>query len=132
MDFDFIEIAKNAKNASLKVAELDTNIKNQALKNIAQMLEEHKSEIFEANALDLKEAQNLVEIGEIHKSTLHAPSCSRLIDAIYNLLEVLFNLLTDGHLAANLRSRDDFVCAQIVIVSPLFSCIVVEANEELW
>lgn len=68
MDFDFIEIAKNAKNASLKVAELDTNIKNQALKNIAQMLEEHKSEIFEANALDLKEAQNLVEIGEISQS----------------------------------------------------------------
>lgn len=68
MNFDFIEIAKNAKNASLKVAELDTNIKNQALKNIAQMLEEHKSEIFEANALDLKEAQNLVEIGEISQS----------------------------------------------------------------
>ena len=68
MDFDFIEIAKNAKIASLKVAELDTNIKNQALENIAQMLEEHKSEIFEANALDLKEAQNLVEIGEISQS----------------------------------------------------------------
>lgn len=68
MDFDFIEIAKNAKIASLKVAELDTNIKNQALENIAQMLEEHKSEIFEANAQDLKEAKTLVETGEISQS----------------------------------------------------------------
>lgn len=68
MDFDFIEIAKNAKIASLKVAELDTNIKNQALENIAQMLEEHKSEIFEANAQDLEEAKTLVETGEISQS----------------------------------------------------------------
>ena len=68
MDFDFIEIAKNAKIASLKVAELDTNIKNQALENIAQMLEEHKSEIFEANAQDLEEAKTLVETCEISQS----------------------------------------------------------------
>ena len=68
MDFDFIEIAKNAKIASLKVAELDTNIKNQALENIAQMLEEHKSEIIEANAQDLEEAKTLVETGEISQS----------------------------------------------------------------
>ncbi len=68
MDFDFIEIAKNAKIASLKVAELDTDIKNQALKNIAQMLEEHKAEIFDANAQDLKEAKSLVESGEISQS----------------------------------------------------------------
>ena len=68
MDFDFIEIAKNAKIASLKIAELDTNIKNQALENIAQMLEEHKSEIFEANAQDLEEAKTLVETGEISQS----------------------------------------------------------------
>ena len=68
MDFDFIEIAKNAKIASLKVAELDTNIKNQALENIAQMLEEHKSEIFEANAQDLEEAKTLVETSEISQS----------------------------------------------------------------
>lgn len=68
MDFDFIEIAQNAKIASLKVAELDTNIKNQALENIAQMLEEHKSEIFEANAQDLEEAKTLVETGEISQS----------------------------------------------------------------
>lgn len=68
MDFDFIEIAKNAKIASLKVAELDTDIKNKALKNIAQMLEEHKAEIFDANAQDLKEAKSLVESGEISQS----------------------------------------------------------------
>lgn len=68
MYFDFIEIAKNAKIASLKVAELDTNIKNQALENIAQMLEEHKSEIFEANAQDLEEAKTLVETSEISQS----------------------------------------------------------------
>ena len=33
---DFIQIAKNAKNASLKIADLSTEIKNKALLKIAE------------------------------------------------------------------------------------------------
>ena len=46
---NFIEIAKAAKDASLKIADLKTEIKNTALNKIADMFEIHKAEIFEAN-----------------------------------------------------------------------------------
>ena len=68
---DFINIAKNAKTASLKIAELNTAIKNLALNKIADAFEQNKSEIFEANKQDLKEAEALVENGEISKSTFN-------------------------------------------------------------
>lgn len=68
---DFINIAKNAKTASLKIAELNTDIKNLALNKIADAFEQNKSEIFEANKQDLKEAEALVENGEISKSTFN-------------------------------------------------------------
>lgn len=68
---DFINIAKNAKTASLKIAELNTEIKNLALNKIADAFEQKKSEIFEANKQDLEEAETLVEQGEITKSTFN-------------------------------------------------------------
>ena len=71
MEQNFINIAKNAKQASLKIAELDTNLKNQALIKIADTFETHKSEIFEANKKDLEEAENLVQTGEITKATFN-------------------------------------------------------------
>ncbi len=68
---DFVEIAQNAKTASLEIADLSGEIKNKALLNIAQKIEQHKDEIFEANKQDLCEAENLVESGEITKSTFN-------------------------------------------------------------
>ena len=44
---DFIQIAKNAKEASLKIADLATEIKNAALIKIADEIEASKSEIFD-------------------------------------------------------------------------------------
>jgi glutamate-5-semialdehyde dehydrogenase len=68
---NFINIAKSAKVASLKIAELDTGVKNQALIEIAKAFETHKQEIFEANKQDLLEAESLVDSGEISKSTFN-------------------------------------------------------------
>ena len=68
---NFIQIAKNAKDASLKTASLSTEIKNQALLKIAEEIEKSKAEIFEANKEDLKAAESLVESGEITKSTFN-------------------------------------------------------------
>lgn len=68
---NFIEIAKAAKDASLKIADLKTEIKNTALNKIADMFEIHKAEIFEANKEDLSEAESLVANGEITKSTFN-------------------------------------------------------------
>jgi glutamate-5-semialdehyde dehydrogenase len=68
---NFIDIAKRAKTASLKIADLDTKIKNEALNQIANAFEAHKQEIFEANKQDLLEAKSLVDNGEISKSTFN-------------------------------------------------------------
>lgn len=69
MENKFIDIAKAAKQASLNVAGLSCDIKNKALNNIAQAFENNKQEIYEANKLDLEQAQTLVDSGEISKST---------------------------------------------------------------
>jgi glutamate-5-semialdehyde dehydrogenase len=66
---DVIEIAKNAKTASVQMMSLTTSAKNDALENIAKNLSNKISEIMAANALDLKEAQKLLDRGEINKPT---------------------------------------------------------------
>lgn len=71
MENNFIDIAKNAKQASLKIAELKTEIKNSALNKIAEVFELNKAEIFEANKKDLQEAEELVKNGELSKSTFN-------------------------------------------------------------
>ena len=71
MENNFIDIAKNAKQASLKIAELDTDIKNSALNKIAQAFEVNKQEIFDANNQDLVQAEELVNNGELSKATFN-------------------------------------------------------------
>ena len=68
---DFVKIAKDAKEASLKIADLSTELKNTALLKIADEIELNKEEIFEANKTDLEAAKSLVESGEITKSTFN-------------------------------------------------------------
>lgn len=68
---DFIKIAKNAKKASLEIAKLSTEIKNDALNKIADKIEANQQEIFDANKKDLDNAKILVEEGKLAKSTFN-------------------------------------------------------------
>lgn len=68
---DFENIAKLAKEASLKIAALSTETKNTALLAVADALEANAEKIFAANRTDLKDAEKLVENGEITKSTFN-------------------------------------------------------------
>lgn len=68
---DFIQIAKDAKEASLKIADLSTELKNKALLKIAEKIELNATEIFSANKQDLASAESLVQSGEITKSTFN-------------------------------------------------------------
>jgi glutamate-5-semialdehyde dehydrogenase len=63
------EIATAAKSASIRLAAVNTNIKNNALTEIAQALNRHGAEIIDANKQDLTEAQ---------KNNLAAPLLKRL------------------------------------------------------
>ena len=45
-DYNFIELAKNAKQASKKLATLSIDIKNKALLSVAEALDVNKTKIF--------------------------------------------------------------------------------------
>ena len=82
MNNEFLELAKNAKLASIQAQKLTNDIKNLALKTIAKDLELRKTEVFEANVLDMEEAQKLLLSGEITQ-------------AIYNRLKLDENKMRD-------------------------------------
>ncbi len=65
MQKDIEQIAQNAKAASLILAGLDTDTKNQALQMIADEIILNKEYILAQNEEDLKKAKILVENGEI-------------------------------------------------------------------
>ena len=71
MEDNFTKLAYNVKAASKKMAVLSSELKNQALKNIAENILANKDKIFEANKQDLEEAKTLVEKGEITQSTFN-------------------------------------------------------------
>ena len=68
---DFINIAKAAKQASLEIADLNTDLKNKALTAVADAIETNKEKIFDANKKDLEEAKALVVSGELSQSTFN-------------------------------------------------------------
>ena len=68
---DFIKIAQAAKEAALKAVDMSTETKNSALIAVADELEKNKQQIFVANALDLKQAEELVKSGEISNATFN-------------------------------------------------------------
>ena len=63
-----IDLVKNAKEATYKLQSLNTDIKNNALLEIAKKIEENKDKIFEANKKDLEYAQKLLDENKISKS----------------------------------------------------------------
>jgi len=67
----FSQIAKNAKIASKKIAVVSLEIRNSALINIAQSIENSRESIFAANESDLKNAEILVNENKISKSTFN-------------------------------------------------------------
>ena len=87
------EIAKNAKNAFLKTMNLNVEEKNKALTQIAKEIEQNKEKIFEANKLDLAQAQIMLEEGKINQATfnrlkINENKINDLISGIYDLIKL--------------------------------------------
>lgn len=68
---NFIQISKNAKEASLKLANLSVEVKNAALEAIANALDISRQTLFEANAKDLHESQEMVASGELSQAVFN-------------------------------------------------------------
>ncbi len=86
----FIELAKNAKVASKKMAILPVGLKNTALLNIAKKLKENKDKIFEANKMDLDAAKSLVENGKLSQSTFNRLKLdeNKMRDMIQGIIDI--------------------------------------------
>ena len=63
-----LDIAMNAKDAAISALQLSTDIKNNALLKIAELIEANKLKIFEANNLDLALAKNELDNGQMSVS----------------------------------------------------------------
>ena len=87
---NFLEIATKAKNASKKVATLSTEIKNNALLNIANNLKANQDKIFEANKMDLELAKPFVEKGELSQSVFNRLKLdeNKMRDMIQGILDI--------------------------------------------
>ena len=85
---NFEDIAKQAKNASLEMAELTTEVKNKALLKIADALEENKSQIFEANKTDLEQAKNSVSPSVFNRLKLDENKMRDMIQGIRDVVKL--------------------------------------------
>ena len=85
---NFEEIAKNSKIASLKMADLTTEIKNKALLNIALELEKHCNEIFEANKTDLEQAKEIVSTSVYNRLKLDENKMRDMIQGIRDVVNL--------------------------------------------
>lgn len=70
-EINFIQIAKNAKDASLKLANLATETKNAALEAVANALDNNRKLLLEANSKDLQEAKKMVNSGELSQAVFN-------------------------------------------------------------
>lgn len=85
---NFEDIAKQAKNASLEMAELTTEVKNKALLKIADVLEENKSQIFEANKTDLEQAKDSVSPSVFNRLKLDENKMRDMIQGIRDVVKL--------------------------------------------
>lgn len=85
---NFEDIAKQAKNASLEMAELTTEVKNKALLKVADALEENKSQIFEANKTDLEQAKDSVSPSVFNRLKLDENKMRDMIQGIRDVVKL--------------------------------------------
>lgn len=85
---NFEEIAKNAKNASLEMAEATTEIKNNALLRIAEELEKSSDEIFSANKIDLEEAKDKISLSVFNRLKLDENKLRDMIQGIRDVVKL--------------------------------------------
>ncbi len=85
---NFEQIAKNAKTASLNIAELTTDTKNYALSNIANELEKHSQEVFDANKTDLELAKDIVSPSVFNRLKLDENKMRDMIQGIKDVVKL--------------------------------------------
>lgn len=86
-----IDLVKNAKDSTYKLQSLSTDIKNKALLEIADKLEQNKDIIFEANKKDLEYAKKLLDENKISLSMFNRLKLdeNKMIDIVSGIKDVV-------------------------------------------
>lgn len=89
-DYNFIELAKNAKSASKELLNVSTKTKNEVLLQIAQSLESNKEKIFEANKKDLEEATSALNHGKMNQAMFNRLKLdeNKMRDMIQGIIDI--------------------------------------------
>ncbi len=84
-------IAKNAKQAALCLASVDTETKNNALKNMADKIQKNKELILEQNNIDLENAKKMVENGTLSEAVFNRLKLNenKFNDMVSGILDVI-------------------------------------------
>ncbi|HAO91419.1 MAG TPA: glutamate-5-semialdehyde dehydrogenase, partial [Succinivibrio sp.] len=101
---DIVELAKACRRASYDLAVLETSKKNEALNNIAKVLQEHKDEIFSANKLDVQQAcDNKLNQALVDRLTLNDSRFTEMVEGVKKvaLLDDPTDRLYDGRTLEN-------------------------------
>lgn len=88
VEYNFIELAKNAKFASKKLATLPTDVKNKALLAMAEALDANRTKIFEANKLDLELAEGNIPQAVYNRLKLDENKMRDMIQGIIDVYEL--------------------------------------------
>ena len=87
-EYNFLELAKNAKIASKKLATISTEIKNKALLAIAEALEANRNRIFEANRQDLELAKGNISQAVFNRLKLDDNKMRDMIQGVVDVYEL--------------------------------------------
>lgn len=84
-------IAKNAKQAALLLACVDTETKNTALKNVAEKIQNNKDRILEQNSIDLANAKKMLEEGTLSEAVFNRLKLNenKFNDMVKGILDVI-------------------------------------------
>lgn len=89
-EYNFTELAQKAKKASKELLKTPVSVRNNALLQIAQNLDLNKSKIFEANKIDLEQAEILVKNSELSQSVFNRLKLdeNKMRDMIQGIIDI--------------------------------------------
>jgi len=89
-EYNFTELAQKAKKASKELLKTPVSVRNNALLQIAQNLDLNQSKIFEANKIDLEQAETLVRNSELSQSVFNRLKLdeNKMRDMIQGIIDI--------------------------------------------
>jgi len=112
---EIVSDIKRAKSAALKLATLDTETKNNALRAMAKALDENRSKVLEANIKDVTTTEKMAEKGDISDALVKRLKVNddKISGMIEGILDVIKLEDPVGETMSALKLDEDLILYQI-------------------